>query len=120
MQSELRYGLSHVPLASREIEMSRSTQSCCGSRPVGTILILGDDFLALYKVIEFRGAIHDGPEVRADHRLYSCVGLSALLSLAALVIFAGNFRTRQDQLPADCGWLPLFSRQSYCFSMVLT
>lgn len=57
---------------------------------VGTILILGDDLLGLFKVIEFRGAIHDRREFLLVIGLFVLVGVSALLLLVPLLLFVGN------------------------------
>lgn len=62
---------------------------------VGTLLVLGDDVLALYKTIEFRAAVPDGREFAFIIAIYASVGLSAALILLAFVAETTKFcRTR--------------------------
>ncbi|MBV8620951.1 MAG: hypothetical protein JOY84_18965 [Curvibacter sp.] len=61
----------------------------------GTALILSDDLLALYKVIEFRGAVHDVFEYILIIFLFVSVGLSAVLLLISLLSVVRN-STRKE------------------------
>jgi hypothetical protein len=54
---------------------------------VGTILVLGDDLLGLYKIIEFRGAIHDGFEFAGIIGLFVMIGISTMAVIFCLLSF---------------------------------